>query len=511
MEENLIKIIEDKVRNLQETKLEKIEEMIKEQKLDVAYEKLTKYKEDALVEIESNGDGSKEATEDLKKIETELEKCKIAELEIKKEVEEEISDAKKDSLYVKAIINEKEMAQKDKEKADKAIEKLLKYKDEALSEIKDNGAESEMAKEDLKKIELELEEKIKIKEENEKIIEQSDEKINEFIEKYDFKNVLEEQLNKDWEDAIKENEEFDKRKAEEQLNEDWDAAIKENEEFDRRKQNEIAWNKAIKEYEELERKTNEQGENSVRRTYQQGSGNRGSVSNSLEKVKITLMVDKNKVDIDEAGDLFYKEARNNGKKLRNELDKNNLFYKDKKGMKNIDYALLYAIKEVNSDLVQDYLNVIKGKAVGKDRYEESKKRLTEALDIEYKFDEGRGLFRGFKEKRVARNAKKLGIASLEGISEKSVLDKIKESFNKFKNINLLKGKEKQKALGDGKKTNAQIQKETAINLCEKDGFRQGLKVDKDKLKREKNVNSVEETLAKNVTEIMKEENNGEER
>lgn len=517
MEENLIKTIEEKIKNLENTKFERIEQIKKEQKLDIAYEKLTKYKEDALAEIENNGYGSKEAAEDFEKIEMELEKLKIAELEIEKEVEKEISNAILDSMLAGVIIDDKELAQKEIESTDKAIEKLLKYKEDALSEIENNGIESENAKEDLKKIELELEEKLKIKEKNESIIKKSDRGINKLIEKYDVKDISEKQLEADWDEAIKENEEFDKRKTEEQLNKDWDAAIKENEEFDRRKKIKKDWDAANKKNEELKRKINEQEGKSVRRDYQQGSGNRGSVSNSSEKVKITLKVDRNKIDIDEAKDLiyaedlFYKEARNNGKKSRNELDKNNLFYNDRKGMKNIDYALLYAIKEVNSDLVQDYLNVIKGETVGKDRYEESKKRLTEALDIEYKFDEERGFFIGFKEKRVARNAKKLGIASLRGISENSIFDKIKEKFSKLKNINLLNGKEKQKALSSGENTRAQEQKAKAMDLVNKAreelGIRQTLKVENkdNKIESQAQKKQTQEQIGNDVSKTMNEE------
>ena len=183
MEENLIKTIEEKIKNLENTKFERIEQIKKEQKLDIAYEKLTKYKEDALAEIENNGYGSKEAAEDFEKIEMELEKLKIAELEIEKEVEKEISNAILDSMLAGVIIDDKELAQKEIESTDKAIEKLLKYKEDALSEIENNGIESENAKEDLKKIELELEEKLKIKEKNESIIKKSERGINKLIEK----------------------------------------------------------------------------------------------------------------------------------------------------------------------------------------------------------------------------------------------------------------------------------------------------------------------------------------
>ena len=180
----------------------------------------------------------------------------------------------------------------------------------------------------------------------------------------------------------------------------------------------------------------------------------------------------------------------------------------------MDYALLYAIKEVNSDLVQDYLNVIKGESVGEKRYEESKKRLTDALDIEYKFDEKRSLFKDLKEKRAARNAKKIGIASLEGISEKGIFDKIKEKVSKFKDIKLLNTKKDTKALTSGVNTRAQEQKQKTIGLINQDrkeyGIRDSIKVDNKDNRIEENAQKqqkeTQEQLGREVSQIIQEDN-----
>ena len=490
MEKDLIKIIEEKIENLEQTKSDRVKEMAKEQKLDVAYETLTKHKDDALKEIESNGAGSKEASEDLEKIESELEKVNVAMAEIEKNIKDEITTTKRNLTEVKGLIVKKEEAQKNKENADKELEKLNQYKEEALAEIENNGAGSKEASTDLGKIEIELEEKTKIKEENEKTIEQCDKKINKYMKKYNTKDSVEENLDKDKHETIKENEE--------QLNKDRDKVLKENEE---------------------NKKTRNQ-ENQINNNYNGTTTVTpknvvvGNSERNTKKTKITIKVDKNKLDINNDGDLFYKEARNYGKKSRRELDKNNLFYGDKKSIKNLDYALLYAIKEVNSDLVQDYLNVIKGETVGEKRYEESKKRLTDALDIEYKFDEKRSLFKDLKEKRAARNAKKIGIASLEGISEKGIFDKIKEKVSKFKDIKLLNAKKDTKALTSGVNTRAQEQKQKTIGLINQDrkeyGIRDSIKVDNKDNRIEENAQKqqkeTQEQLGREVSQIIQEDN-----
>lgn len=216
MEKILIKVIEEKIDNLKETKIERVKEIAKEHKLDVAYETLMKYEKDALKEIENRGDGSKEAREDLEKIESEKEKIKLEVENIEKNIENEIASTEKNLEEVKKLISKKEEAQKNIQSVEEVIEKLNKYKDEALAEIKSNGNGKKEANEDLEKIENELEEKIKIKEENQKNIAEYDKEINKYIERYNIKDYMEEQVNKDLGEEIKENEGLDIKKVKEQ-------------------------------------------------------------------------------------------------------------------------------------------------------------------------------------------------------------------------------------------------------------------------------------------------------
>lgn len=310
-----------------------------------------------------------------------------------------------------------------------------------------------------------------------------------------YKGISQEKLDK-------QEQEIEEDKAEQEIEEDKtekqeDKTIKENEEFDKSKN-----------------KRNERNINDPRTIETPKNVITRKNRRDVQKTKITLKVDKNKLDINDDGDLFYKEAKKYGKKSRKELDKNNVFLGNKKGMKNLDYALLYAIKEVNSDLVQDYLNVIKGRAFGAKNYEESIKRLKDSLDIEYIFDEKRNQFSGLKEKRVARNAKKIGIASLEGISEKSIFDTIKEKISKIKDIKLLNGKKDTKALASGENTRAKQQKQKTIDLINKDreaeGVRSRVKVEnKDNIiekNAQKQQKAVQEQLGKEVSQIIQDDN-----
>ncbi len=74
MEENLIKAVEEKIENLENTKAERIQQMKREQKIDIANIRLNKQKEQALEEIKNGGAGSKEASVDLEKIDENVEK-----------------------------------------------------------------------------------------------------------------------------------------------------------------------------------------------------------------------------------------------------------------------------------------------------------------------------------------------------------------------------------------------------------------------------------------------------
>lgn len=499
MEESLIKAIEEKIEKLEQTENQRVDEMEKEQKIDVAYEKLNKQKEECLTEIRNNGAGSREASEDLEKIEAELEKLKLLEKEIVNNIEKEISDEKANLSEVKEIIGKKENAQRNKEIAEKNIERLNEHKEECLAEIRNHGSGSKEASADLEKIEAELEENIKTKEQNEKIIEEFDKKINDFAKMYEIKEATEENL-EDEEKEIIENQ----NQEENEINEE------KVEKQDNRKE-EVVKENTVYNKDEKVKKQDDRKEETVKKV--NDFLNMRKVED--EKNKIILNIGKNEININGKEKAFYIKESKNKKDIIERYGINNYFINDKK-KKNIDYALISTLEKIGEKqndnqgtLVKAYLNIIKGGNIGEYSLEESMKMFKDTIDVEYKFDKDVGVLTNWKEKRIARNAKKLGIASLDGISEKSILDKIKEGFFKDKNIKLFKGREKTKALGDGQKTNAQIQKERLLDMCEKENFRQELKVNKDMLKREKVNNSIEQNLAKDVKKIMSEEDLGE--
>lgn len=78
-EVNVISLLKDNVKNLEENRNERVKEIIKEQKLDVGRDILNKRREEALAEIEKHDVTEREARLDLEKIEKELEKVEIAE------------------------------------------------------------------------------------------------------------------------------------------------------------------------------------------------------------------------------------------------------------------------------------------------------------------------------------------------------------------------------------------------------------------------------------------------
>lgn len=196
----------------------------------------------------------------------------------------------------------------------------------------------------------------------------------------------------------------------------------------------------------------------------QGQGqSQGQGQNS--KYEIVLNISKNKINVNGNENLFYKEESKNKKELIEKYAINSYFSQYKKEKKSIDYALISTLENIDENnkigLVDDYLSLIRGSAIGNKSIEEIKEEFNNAVEIEYKFAD-EPLLSNLKEKKIARNAKKLGIATLDGISEKSLSDKIRESFSKviskMKSTKLLKGKEKQKALGSGEITNAEKQK-----------------------------------------------------
>ena len=190
-EVNVISLLEDNVKNLEENRNERVKEIIKEQKLDVGRDILNKRREEALAEIERHDVTEREARLDLEKIEKELEKVEIAEENANKQVTNEIRLAKKTLTEVNRLVEEKTKEQK-------IIEKLEKSKQEALIEMKKYDITREDAKLDLEKIEKELaERKNRLAEINTKL----DKHINKLV----LKNIPEEDRNKNPEQQSSDN------------------------------------------------------------------------------------------------------------------------------------------------------------------------------------------------------------------------------------------------------------------------------------------------------------------
>lgn len=214
------------------------------------------------------------------------------------------------------------------------------------------------------------------------------------------------------------------------------------------------------------------------------------------KNKMLLDIDGNKININKNIQIFYAEEIKNKKDIKEKYEVSSYFENNKKNEKLVDYALISALEKIDDkdgSLVKAYLNVIRDGKSQSDEVKESIEKLNNAVDIKYKFNKENGILLHRKEKKIARYAKKMGIATLDGISEKSlwekISDKAKEMVSKIKNTKLLKGKKEPKALESGEKT-----KEP-----ENENFRSEYEVDE---KVKNNINNV----SKRYSEQEKEEN-----
>ena len=162
--------------------------------------------------------------------------------------------------------------------------------------------------------------------------------------------------------------------------------------------------------------------------------------------------------------MFYREEKKNKKEFLadDEFAIKSFFYKDKK-IKNIDYALLSTLAKIDKTLPFEYLNVLMGGGrKGYGTREESLTKIKNVVNIKYKFNEENGVLVNYKEKRLARAAHKLGLAELEGVSEKGFFDNLKEKIANIKNGKLLNGR-KIKALESGEKDNSISRKASLAN------------------------------------------------
>lgn len=335
------------------------------------------------------------------------------------------------------------------------------------------------------------------------MIDSVDKELNfENLEKY-----KENMINADWEKAEEENKEFDSREKEENNNVDEKDDEKDNEE-------ELNSKKEDKEKDNGNNtKKDEERQNSSAQSKNTQPKNRvDNAKYASTKNDIIFSIDENKIDVNGKYRLNYKKETQRQKELMKKYNINKEDFSDnKKAIKNIDFALISIIEQTDKDLVKDYLSVISGKARKDRTLNESIEKLNETFNINYKFD-NTPIFKKLKEKRIARKAKELGIASLEGIKDKSFFDVI---MDKISNSKLLSGKPKVERLNKGKETIAQKDKNKTIELIRKDRENglNGIKVENRDNRIEKNALRQEEQekqqIGKDVQKIV-EENNKEE-
>lgn len=335
------------------------------------------------------------------------------------------------------------------------------------------------------------------------MIDSVDKELNfENLEKY-----KENMINADWEKAEEENKEFDSREKEENNNVDEKDDEKDNEE-------ELNSKKEDKEKDNGNNtKKDEERQNSSAQSKNTQPKNRvDNAKYASTKNDIIFSIDENKIDVNGKYRLNYKKETQKQKELMKKYNINKEDFSDnKKAIKNIDFALISIIEQTDKDLVKDYLSVISGKARKDRTLNESIEKLNETFNINYKFD-NTPIFKKLKEKRIARKAKELGIASLEGIKDKSFFDVI---MDKISNSKLLSGKPKVERLNKGKETIAQKDKNKTIELIRKDRENglNGIKVENRDNRIEKNALRQEEQekqqIGKDVQKIV-EENNKEE-
>ena len=230
------------------------------------------------------------------------------------------------------------------------------------------------------------------------------------------------------------------------------------------------------------------------------------------KYKDTIVLDayNNKIVVNGIRKDYLEVFRKDGKKLKEDSDLaiGSLFAGDKKMAKYIDYGLLKVLDDKDRNLALEYLNVIRGGGIKSSS--ESAEILKNAIDIKYKFNNDLNTFFSFRKKRIARKAVELGIAEIDGISDKSLAQRLKESLSKVKNVKLFNVKQKPKALVA--KLEEQVQKnglgelkvDNRDNRIEKKA-QEKRKQDVEKIKSKEAVKS-----GNNNVEVIPPENNGHE-
>lgn len=231
----------------------------------------------------------------------------------------------------------------------------------------------------------------------------------------------------------------------------------------------------------------------------------GTKISELDKIKEDPFVDKYGKK-EEALGLYRKE----GKSLKedNELAIGSLFSADKKMLKYIDYGLLKALDSQDRNLALEYLNVVRGGGIKS--ASESAEILRNAVDIKYKFNNGLGTFLSFRKKRTARKAVELGIAEIEGINDKSIVQRINEMLSKVKNTKLFNIKEKPKALQAKIEEKVEENGLGELKVDNKDNHIEKMAQEKRKHDVEKIINEDAVKVKPNEVEVIPPENNGHE-
>ena len=248
-------------------------------------------------------------------------------------------------------------------------------------------------------------------------------------------------------------------------------------------------------------KNNDKEKNEEPRTVNELYDTKGNYIGTAPKVKFVMNVPEKKLNVNDIN--INRLSKKDEKELKNDsfLAIKSYFYKDK-NIKNIDFTLLSTLNKLDKNLAMDYLNVIRGGGIsGYGTAVESLDRLQNAVQFKYQFKRGIGTLFKTKDKRIARAANRLGLAEIEGISEKGFLDIIKDKFPKSKRF---KANEKIKAIPSGEaKTIAQLDKEKTIEGIKEDRANGSRVVPKEKDITFKKDMQVDETTKKNIRNVSR--------
>lgn len=454
MKNNVEEIMKEYRKTIQEidakyeVKEEKVEE-INTEKLDSDIEFSKRYIEQLETQgknhlaKEENKEEKQKVDEMIKKAKERLEeqlneKQKIEETYIiRKELKEEKNQVAKviELKNSKVIlpsgreVTQTEKDNMDKNKAeDKARRELTQESQNISKQIMEKGKELDIQvkEEEYLKSKYELE---KAKGAEEKYLEKTEKEINKnkrSIAKIGRELKELNQMQKDCQKYLEEFKQKDNEKAK-KISEAWNETKRDeeqNKEMQEQKLLEKLENNIIKSTQKQENEFN--GDQTKRQ-----DDNSNEDPGKKEKSSIVFDIGNKKIQINGIDKKYNKKEII--QKINERYAINSMFVDDKKAKRNVDYLLVAALEKIDHDkndkdgtLVKAYLNIIRdGKTTG-DKAQENIQKINEAVEITYKADKELGILASLKEKRLARYAKKMGIASLDGISEKSLFETISE-------------------------------------------------------------------------------------